>query len=42
MIAALALGGIAGIDRTAFAQTMFAHPVVCGTLAGWIAAWVGD
>ena len=37
MIAALALGGIAGIDRTAFAQTMFAHPVVCGTLAGWIA-----
>lgn len=37
MIAALALGGIAGIDRTAFAQTMFAHPVICGTLAGWIA-----
>jgi mannose/fructose/N-acetylgalactosamine-specific phosphotransferase system component IIC len=37
MIAALALGGFAGIDRTAFAQTMFAHPVVCGTLAGWIA-----
>jgi len=37
MIAALAMGGIAGIDRTAFAQTMFAHPVVCGTLAGWIA-----
>ncbi len=37
MIAALALGGVAGIDRTAFAQTMFAHPVVCGTLAGWVA-----
>jgi hypothetical protein len=28
MIAAIALGGVAGIDRTAFAQTMFAHPVV--------------
>ena len=37
MIAAIVLGGVAGIDRTAFAQTMFAHPVVCGTLAGWIA-----
>lgn len=37
MIGAAALGAFAGIDRTAFAQSMLAHPVVCGTLAGWMA-----
>lgn len=37
MIGAAALGAAAGADRTSFAQTMLAHPVVCGTLAGWIA-----
>jgi mannose/fructose/N-acetylgalactosamine-specific phosphotransferase system component IIC len=37
MILAAALGGLAGADRTAFAQSMLAHPVVCGTFAGWIA-----
>jgi mannose/fructose/N-acetylgalactosamine-specific phosphotransferase system component IIC len=37
MIAAAGLGGLAALDRTAFAQTMLAHPVVCGTLAGWVA-----
>lgn len=36
MIWPLALGGLAGVDRTAFGQTMLAHPVVCGTLAGWV------
>lgn len=37
MIGALVLGGVAGVDRTAFGQTMLAHPVVCATLAGWYA-----
>ncbi|RKZ18490.1 hypothetical protein DRQ53_00185 [bacterium] len=37
MIGAIALGGLGGVDRAAFGQTMFAHPVVCGTLAGWVA-----
>lgn len=37
MIGVLALGGLSGLDRTAFAQTMLAHPVVCGTLSGWAA-----
>ena len=37
MLAAAGLGALAGVDRTAFAQTMLAHPVVCGALAGWIA-----
>ena len=37
MILAAGLGAVAGVDRTAFAQTMLAHPVVCGTLSGWMA-----
>jgi PTS system mannose-specific IIC component len=37
MLAAAGLGALAAVDRTAFAQTMLAHPVVCGGLAGWIA-----
>lgn len=37
MILAAGVGALAGADRTAFAQTMLAHPVICGTLSGWIA-----
>jgi mannose/fructose/N-acetylgalactosamine-specific phosphotransferase system component IIC len=37
MILAAGIGALAGADRTAFAQTMLAHPLICGTLSGWIA-----
>jgi mannose/fructose/N-acetylgalactosamine-specific phosphotransferase system component IIC len=37
MISAAVLGAVAGADRSAYGQTMLAHPIVCGTLAGWIA-----
>jgi hypothetical protein len=39
VIAALVLGALGGVDRTAFAQSLLANPIVCGTLAGW---WAGD
>jgi mannose/fructose/N-acetylgalactosamine-specific phosphotransferase system component IIC len=37
MITAALFGAVAGGDRTSYGQTMLAHPVVCGTLAGWVA-----
>lgn len=37
MILAAGVGALAGADRTALAQTMLAHPVICGTLSGWLA-----
>ncbi len=42
----MALGGAAGLDRTAFGQTLLSHPAVAASLAGWIVgapaqgAWV--
>ena len=47
MIAAAALGGAVGLDRTAFGQTLLAHPSVAASLAGWCAGtpiegiWIG-
>lgn len=37
MIAPALLSALAGLDRTAFAQSFLAHPLVCATIAGTIA-----
>lgn len=39
MLSAFVAGALAGADRTAFGQTLLAHPLVAAALAGW---WVGD
>ena len=39
MIGLVALGSLAGLDRTAFGQTMLAEPLVASVLAGLL---VGD
>ncbi len=47
MIAATALGAVAGLDRTAFGQTGLANPFVAACLSAWIAGapvqgvWLG-
>lgn len=37
MIAGVLLGAVAGLDRTAFGQTLLAHPFVVANVSGWIA-----
>jgi len=47
MIPLVAVAAAVGIDRTAFGQTMLAHPLVAATLGGWLAGapaegfWLG-
>jgi mannose/fructose/N-acetylgalactosamine-specific phosphotransferase system component IIC len=47
VIAPALLSALAGLDRTAFAQSFFAHPLVCATTAGALAGdvqaglWIG-
>ncbi|HKK72224.1 MAG TPA: hypothetical protein VKA86_13480 [Candidatus Krumholzibacteria bacterium] len=42
MIAAAALGALAGLDRTAFGQTALANPFVAACLSAWIAGVPGQ
>jgi len=37
VIAGVVLGAVAGLDRTAFGQTLLAHPFVAANVSGWIA-----
>ncbi len=41
LLIAATLGALAGGDRTAFGQTLLAHPIVAGSLAGWCAGASG-
>ena len=42
MIAAAALGVIAGVDRTAFGQTGLGNPFVAACLSAWVAGATGE
>jgi hypothetical protein len=41
LAAVTVLGGACGLDRTAFGQTLLAHPMIAATLAGALAGDVG-